>query len=227
MSNRSDWQSVGKFFATEQCMWMTMQEVANWHGVPIAVIDWLRTGPGAAPLMSACLHIVEAWKKDRIFDVVQSARSLGAKVELCRVWNDGFSTLINQLGLTGRDEDVSETNFPYPPTNERYGRFWNFHFDFAVKRDEVIRIMASAGYRPATVIEFLSWLVFQGEHNSGIEYPIVALGQVWNGSAVKICKAGGGGRCLAREWIDRPSRSEGRFLGVRLVEGEQPLDWQI
>lgn len=231
MNNNNGWRSGGEFIATLQLLWATMKGVANWHGVPISIINWLRTGHGEASLKSACLFIIELWKQDRVRSIVQDARSLGERVTLCEVGKYSLASMISQLALEGRDSDVSEVNFPCLQTSEPLRQFWNFHLDFYAKREEIVRIMASAGYRPATVIEFISWLLLRGALNSGIEYPIVALGQDWNGSVVKICKACGGGLCLAREYLSHPFDPDFRFLGVRLKEGDQPgdepVDFQI
>ncbi len=203
-----------------------MKGVANLHGVPITILDWLRTCPGTASLVKAYGVIVDLWKQERIGVVADSARRHGDHAELCRIWEGDLEELINRIGLSGIDASISDSNFPPAQTAEEM-KFWSFHLDFRAERDEVIKVMATAGYRPATVIEFLSWLVFKAGHNVGIDHSVVALGQVWNESVVKICKAGGGGLCLAREYLSRPFDPDFRFLGVRLKEGEQPVDFQI
>lgn len=222
-----EWKYAGEGIATAISLWTALRDAATSEGITTDITDWVRSHDHESLSQFFSDYLVSRYKGKEVAWTVTEARRNAKNISPVRI-DTRFERLVLALSLEGRDSCVNVNNFPtekVPEGTQR--RFWEFNFGFKTSQDEVIQIMSQAGYRPATAIEFLSWLVHQASPDTGISHPVIAIGQGWNQTFVYICLAGGGGRCLARQRGNRKFDSDYSFLGVLFEDGEQPLDWAI
>ena len=103
------------------------------------------------------------------------------------------------------NENITRENFPTTGQGKQEREVVLFHFNRFISSDDVIKEMASAGYRPAMLEELLALGETQPELQR--QFPIVALGSVW--------RVSGGFREVP--YLD--GCGAGRYLGLRCFGG--------
>ncbi|MEK7553547.1 MAG: hypothetical protein AAB504_02605 [Patescibacteria group bacterium] len=116
-----------------------------------------------------------------------------------------------------RNDDITAKNFPSQETGTAEVSIDILHFGKDISTDEVRAELDKHGYRPATLKELLAL----GEKHSNLqrEFPIIALGSVWQGPhGCRSCPylyRDGSERCLGLGWVGSWWRGSCRFAAVR------------
>ncbi len=136
-----------------------------------------------------------------------------------------YSQTLEQMIAAGhydqKNSDITEEHFPIPPLKrgkeEVAIELVPFPFNRDIESDYVIRELDKAGLRPAELPELLAFGAAYPEKQR--EFPIVALGSVWQGSDgfcyVVYLRGCAGWRDLRLDWWNLGWRSYCRFAAVR------------
>lgn len=135
-----------------------------------------------------------------------------------------YAKTVEQIIADGKydwsNRDVASKNFPI--STEMIGQKIEvsaklFHFNLYISSDEAVSEMDKAGYRPATLMELLTFGILFPELQR--QFPVAALGSIWSDARlirfVPLLKAFDYGRELSLYWHDDGWLAYFRFLGVR------------
>lgn len=132
-----------------------------------------------------------------------------------------YVTTIKEMIARGKydwtNNDITSKNFPTQRTGEANITVELVHFNRSIGTDEALRELDKMGYRPAELHELLAL----GEKYPDLqrEFPIIALGSVWQRSlgyrGVAYLSGYGSERLLLLYWLDDGWRDVCRFAVVR------------
>ena len=115
------------------------------------------------------------------------------------------------------NSDITSRNFPTKRTGKADLTIKFMQFNRAISTEDALRELDRMGYRPAELHEILAF----GEKYPDVqrEFPIVALGSVWQGRdggrGVPCLSRSGSGRVLHLDWIGDDWNGICRFAAVR------------
>ena len=130
-----------------------------------------------------------------------------------------LSQLIKKNKFDYINSNITDSLFPAPI--ELRTDYKLFHFDKNLSFDDAVKEMQKEGYEPANIYELLSWNKWNGKDW------IVALGsvvKVGDGRSVPCLGEGDSGRSLHLPWWGGGWGARYRFLAVRNLSSDVPLD---
>ncbi len=137
-----------------------------------------------------------------------------------------FGMSIEELVRLGKydwsNSDITSAHFPTKRTGKVETKVELVHFDRNISSDDALKELDKMGYRPAEAHELLAFGAKYPDVQR--EFPIVALGSVWQGpdggrSAVCLGR-GGAGRGAYLGWLGLGWDDGWRFAAVRLPAGK-------
>ena len=149
------------------------------------------------------------------------AEAMQVAANLFRIVVD-YSMTIEQMIAAGcydwKNSDITAKHFPIPPS--KYGKkeaaIELVHFNRYIERDDALRELDKMGLRPAELPELLAFGASYPEKQR--EFPIVALGSVWQrwhcDRSVACLGSGSGRRGLSLYYFDIGWPSHYRFAAV-------------
>lgn len=116
------------------------------------------------------------------------------------------------------NDSITSANFPKPANGQKSEReLVLFHFNNVMTPEEIVAKITEAGYELATIWDILG--LAAKEPNLQKEFPIVALGSVWQGPSghrrVPCLCSVGGDRNFGLSYLERGWRVSYRFLARR------------
>ncbi len=159
----------------------TKSQVVSWMGVSLSIIQGLMKE--VQKLGGGDEHVRKLAMPDGESLLAELAQKLvGVVRRTFKVMVDYGKNLQEMIADGAYDyanPDITADHFPVKGEGKQEREVTLFHFNRSINSDNAIEEMAAAGYRPATIEEFLA--LGKAQPDLQRQFPIVALGSVWRG----------------------------------------------